>query len=160
MQPVLTGDLDTGTLALFVGFAAAEVVQQSLADQGFAGLRFSHGYVFQHLVGGGGPTVGELAPKLGVTQQAASKTVAELERLGYVERLADPGDARIRRVHLTRRGQEAVAAARRAREALEARLSGRGGKRRLEECRALLAELLDELGGAPAVRHREVRPPR
>ncbi|MGI5283113.1 MarR family winged helix-turn-helix transcriptional regulator [Nonomuraea polychroma] len=160
MQPVLTGDLDTGTLALFMGFAAAEVVQQSLADQGFAGLRFAHGYVFQHLVGGGGPTVGELAPKLGVTQQAASKAVAELERLGYVERLADPGDARIRRVHLTRRGQEAVAAARRAREALEARLAGRGGKRRLQECRALLAELLDELGGAPAVRHREVRPPR
>ncbi|RVX41007.1 DNA-binding MarR family transcriptional regulator [Nonomuraea polychroma] len=160
MQPVLTGDLDTGTLALFVGFAAAEVVQQSLADQGFAGLRFAHGYVFQHLVGGDGPTVGELAPKLGVTQQAASKAVAELERLGYVERHADPGDARIRRAHLTRRGQEAVAAARRAREALEARLAGRGGKRRLEECRALLAELLDELGGAPAVRHREVRPPR
>ncbi|MEV4284101.1 MarR family transcriptional regulator [Nonomuraea bangladeshensis] len=160
MQPVQPGDLDTGTLALFVGFAAASVVQESLAEQGFSGLRFAHGYVFQHLVGDVGPTVGDLAPKLGVTQQAASKTVAELERLGYVERLADPRDARIRRVHLTGRGREAVAIARRAREALESRLAERGGKRRLEECRALLADLLDELGGAPAVRHREVRPPR
>jgi DNA-binding MarR family transcriptional regulator len=160
MQPVLPGDLDTGTLALFVGFAAAAVVQESLEAQGFSGLRFSHGYVFQHLVGDTGPTVGDLAPKLGVTQQAASKTVAELERLGYVERLADPRDARIRHVHLTRRGHEAVAAARRAREALESRLAERGGKKRLEECRELLTELLDELGGTPAVRLRQVRPPR
>lgn len=159
MQPVLPSDLDTGTLALFVGFAAAAAVQEGLEGHGFSGLRFSHGYVFQHLVGDTRPTVGELASMLGVTQQAASKTVAELERLGYVERLADPRDARIRHVHLTRRGHGAVAAARRAREALESRLAERGGKKRLDACRELLAELLDELGGTPAVRLRQVRPP-
>ncbi|WP_158893686.1 MarR family winged helix-turn-helix transcriptional regulator [Amycolatopsis anabasis] len=159
MRPVEPRDLDTGTLALFVGFAAASGVQDELATRGFGDLRFSHGYVFQHLIGAH-PTVGELAALLGVTQQAASKTVAELERLGYIERLADPGDARIRRVHLTARGRAAVSAARRARATLERRLRRRGGEERLEECRTLLAELLDELGGTAAVRHREVRPPR
>ncbi|UBU10159.1 MarR family winged helix-turn-helix transcriptional regulator [Nonomuraea gerenzanensis] len=152
-------DLDLGTLALFVGSAAAAAVQEELAAQGFAGLRVSHGYVFQHLVEEG-RTIGELAGRMEVTQQAASKVVGELEGLGYVERVPDPRDARVRRVRLSRRGREAVAAARRARAAQEERLAELGGRARVEECRALLAELLGELGGAGAVRRREVRPPR
>jgi DNA-binding MarR family transcriptional regulator len=160
MELVDPRTLDTGTLALFVGSAAAALVQEDLAARGFSGLRVSHGYVFQHLIDDAGPTVGDLANRLDMTQQGASKAVTELERLGYVERLADPRDARIRHVHLTRRGRDAVAAARRARESLERRLRERGGEQRLAECRALLADLLDELGGTSAVHHRAVRPPR
>ncbi|MEE1941370.1 helix-turn-helix domain-containing protein [Streptomyces sp. TRM 70361] len=159
MQPVDPRELDTGTLALFLGFTAAARVADELAARGFAGLRFSHGYVFQHLVDAH-PTVGELAGKLDMTQQGASKTVAELERLGYVERVPDPADARIRRVGLTPRGRAAVEAARAARRALEERFGERSGTRRLAETRALLADLLEELGGTAAVRRREVRPPR
>lgn len=151
--------LDTGTLALFVGQAAAALVQEQLAGQGFADLRFSHGYVFQHLIDGE-PTVSELAAQLGMTQQGASKAVAELERLGYCERVADAADARIRRVRLTGRGREAVAAARRARADVDERLARRFGERRLAEHRYLLARLLDELGGTAAVQRRAVRPPR
>jgi hypothetical protein len=60
--------LDTGTLALFVGQAAAALVQGQLAALGFSDLRFSHGYLFQHPVDGE-PTVGERAAQLGMTQQ-------------------------------------------------------------------------------------------
>jgi DNA-binding MarR family transcriptional regulator len=157
--PLAPLDLDTGTLALFVGFAAADDVQNRLAAEGFGDLRFSHGYVFQHLVEAE-PTVGELAERLGMTQQGASKAVAELERLGYTERVPAPGDARVRLVRLTARGREAVAAARRARAALEERLRERCGADRLAEGRGLLAVLLDELGGTAGVRRRDVRPPR
>lgn len=159
MSSLEPGDLDTGTLALFVGFAAAALVQDAVAEDGFTGLRFSHGYVFQHLIEGS-PTVGELAEKLDMTQQGASKAVAELERLGYVERAADPRDARIRRIRLTGRGRAAVAAARRARRSVEERLERRCGAERLAASRAVLVELLDELGGTAAARRREVRPPR
>ncbi|WP_413254554.1 hypothetical protein [Streptomyces europaeiscabiei] len=62
-----------------------------------------------------------------MTQRGASKAVAELERLGYTERLPDPHDARIRRVTLSHRGHEAVAAARHARAVLEERLRHRFG---------------------------------
>lgn len=48
-----------------------------------------------------------------MTQQAASKSVAELETLGYVERSTDEADARIRRVRLSERGREVVAFTRR-----------------------------------------------
>ncbi|MGW5875707.1 MarR family winged helix-turn-helix transcriptional regulator [Nocardiopsis terrae] len=152
-------DLDTGTLAHFVGAAAVSAVQDELAAQGFADLRVSHGYVFQRLLDAP-PTIGELAEKLGMTQQGASKAVDELERLGYTERLPDPRDARVRRVWLTPRGHEAIASARRAREALEERLRRRLGEESLATVRSLLTELLDELGGTEAVRRREVRPPR
>ncbi|MFK4227811.1 MarR family winged helix-turn-helix transcriptional regulator [Streptomyces sp. NPDC019890] len=149
--------LDTGTLALFVGQAAAALVQEQLVDQGFGDLRFSHGYVFQHLIDDE-PTVGELATQLAMTQQGASKAVAELERLGYCERTPDAADARIRRVRLTDRGQDAVVAARHARTALDQRLADRFGKQHLAEHRDLLARLLDELGGTAAVERRAVRP--
>src|SRR5690348_10365393 len=142
--------LDTGTLALFVGQAAAALVQEQLAAQGFGDLRFSHGYVFQHLIDGE-PTVGELATRLAMTQQGASKAVAELERLGYCERATDAADARIRRVRLTDRGHEAVDAARHARTTLDQRLACGFGQQHLAELRDLLARLLDELGGTAAV---------
>lgn len=151
--------LDTGTLALFAGFAASGHIQEQLAARGHGALRFSHGYVFQHLVDAE-PTVGELAAELEMTQQGASKAVAELERLGYTERTPDPRDARVRRVRLTNRGREAVAAARQARAELDRRLGERFGAERLAEHRALLAELLQELGGTAAVRGRRIVPPR
>ncbi|WP_304454929.1 MarR family winged helix-turn-helix transcriptional regulator [Nocardiopsis sp. YSL2] len=157
--PVDPDDLDTGTLALFVGSAAASSVQERIAADGFTGLRTSHGYLFQHLLGAA-PTIRDLAAALEMTQQGASKAVAELEALGYAERRPDPHDARVRRVALTPRGHEAVDAARRARTELEERLRECLGDRGLDTARALLRELLDELGGTEAVRRRRVRPPR
>ncbi len=153
----LPAELDIGSLALFVGLAAAERVRERLAGEGYADLRFSHGYVFQHLVEGE-PTISELAARLEMTQQGASKTVAELEGRGYVERFPDPSDARIRRVRLTGRGRAAVEAARRIRAAQEASLAEAHGAERLAGAHALLVELLEALGGAEAVRRRGVRP--
>ncbi|MGV9411672.1 MarR family winged helix-turn-helix transcriptional regulator [Nocardia sp. NPDC003693] len=150
--------LDTGTLALFAGQAAAARVQARLTEDGFGELRMSHGYLFQHLITGE-PTITELAAQLSMTQQGASKAVAELERLGYCERTPDPSDARVRRIRLTSRGHAAVAAARRARADLEARLAARFDDSRLTAQRAFLTELLAELGGIEAVERRAVLPP-
>ncbi|MFV2194728.1 MarR family winged helix-turn-helix transcriptional regulator [Nocardiopsis sp. LOL_012] len=158
-QPLEPDDLDTGTLALFVGSAAASSVQDALATHGFADLRTSHGYVFQHLVEAE-PTIGDLAEKLDMTPQGASKAVVELERLGYTERFPSPGDARVRRVRLTPRGRAAVEAARAARTETEERLRRRLGDDALHTLRSLLTDILDEFGAAAAVRRREVRPPR
>ncbi|MEU5539845.1 MarR family winged helix-turn-helix transcriptional regulator [Streptomyces sp. NPDC020362] len=157
--PLEPHDLDLGSLALFAGFAATTAVQADLASMGFGDLRMSHGYVFQHLIDAQ-PTVSDLAAKLDMTQQGASKAVAELERLGYTERVQDAHDARIRRVVLTRRGREAVSAARRARAHLEARLRDRFGAEAFDAARGLLADLLDELGGTAAIQRRDVRLPR
>ena len=89
--------LDLSLVSLFAGLALAEEVQRRLGAVGFEDLRFGHGFVFQHLVGGP-VTIGDLARAMDVTQQRASKATAELEALGYVARATDPGDARVRRV--------------------------------------------------------------
>src|SRR5687767_3972317 len=95
--------LDVGHLAMFVGLAVSEEVIAALKQQGHPRLRFSHGFVFQHLMAMP-PTVSGLARLLEVTQQSASKTVAELKRLGYVTLRADEKDGRAMRVVLSKKG--------------------------------------------------------
>lgn len=156
-------DLDLGTLALFVGNTLAEVSLAELRAQGHPHVRVSHGYVFQHLVERA-RTIGELAERLGVSQQAASKSVAELEGLGYVEREPDVEDARIHRVKLSKRGWAVIEAGRALRVKIARKLEARLGKARLEATRATLAEILETfdgaMSGAAAVRARRVRAPR
>lgn len=151
--------LDLGYLALFVGYGYAEEVEAKLSELGFGDLRFSHGFVFQHLIAGE-KTIGELAALLEVTQQGASKSVLELETMGYLERAQDPEDARVRRVKLSARGDAAVAAGRKIRAALEASIEAKLGAKQIKTARATLAKVLEELGGAEAVRARKVKPPR
>ncbi|MEV7691438.1 MarR family winged helix-turn-helix transcriptional regulator [Streptomyces bungoensis] len=115
--------------------------------------------MFQHLIDAQ-PTVSDLAARLEMTQQGASKAVAELERLGYVERVPSPHDARIRHVTLTRRGRQAVNAARQARERLEANLRRRCDATAFETARTVLVDLLHGLGGTAAIHRRDIRPPR
>lgn len=150
--------LDLGYLALFVGQRVNEQVLEDIHAAGFTGLRHAHGYVFQHLLGGP-RSISELAGLLEVTQQAASKTVAELESLGYVEK-TESEDARVRRVALSERGRAAVEKTRAVRAGLQQRFERQHGARAVAAARRLLAEVLTSLGGAEAVRTRRVRAPR
>jgi len=151
-------DLDLSLASLFAGWAMADEVQRRLAGDGLDDLRFADGVVFQHLVDG--PlTIGALADRLGVTQQAASKSVADLERRGYVARRPDPDDARARLVALTERGDAAIDGGRRHREAVAAELAARLGRRRVEGARRVLVDVVRDLGAETAVRGRRVRPP-
>jgi DNA-binding MarR family transcriptional regulator len=150
--------MDYPLAALFAGWAMADEIQRRIAADGLDDLRFADGVVFQHLV----PAplaVSALAQRMGVSQQAASKAVADLERRGYVARERDPGDARARLVGLTARGEAAIEAGRRHRAALEAELAERLGPRRVEAARRALAETVTALGAETAVRGRRVRPP-
>ncbi len=158
MPDVRPEDLDVATLALLAGAAATERLLDDVRRDGHPDLRAAHGYVFQHLIDRT-PTVGELAEALEVTQQAASKSVAELESLGYVARAPDPDDQRVRRVRLTERGRAAVAAGRTARARLEERLAEAVSDDARSAARTALGALLDLSGGTDAVRSRRARPP-
>jgi DNA-binding MarR family transcriptional regulator len=149
--------LDLSYAALFTGWALAEEQQRRLAAEGFADVRFNDGFVFQHLIEG---PIGAaaLAERMGVTQQAASKAVADLERRGYVQR-AETGDGRARPAELSARGRAVVEAGRRHRAEIERGLAERHGPERVEAARALLLDVLDTTGAATAVRGRRVRGP-
>lgn len=139
---------------MFVGLRVNELVSEHLEESGFSGLRNSHGYIFQHLLAGP-VAVTERARALGVSQQAASKSVAELRELGYLEEAA-ASDARVRLVALSQRGHAAIAATRAFRKKLDRNMHRRYGDE-LARVRAVLASVLEDFGGAEAVRTRTLR---
>jgi DNA-binding MarR family transcriptional regulator len=113
----ITPEEDLTLLFAALDAAARVEITRRIAAAGYPDLRPAHGYVFQHLVLG--PTrVTDLARKLGMTAQGASKLAADLERRGYVARRADAADQRVRWVELTERGWAAVEAGRAARAAV------------------------------------------
>lgn len=63
-------------------------------------------------------------------------------------------------VQLAARGRAVIQAARAARSAQEAKLQRAHGAAALASCKALLAGILEDLGGADAVCARRVRPPK
>ena len=152
-------EADLSLASLFAGWALADELQRRLAADGLGDVRFADGLLFQHLVAGP-QTIGTLADRLEVTQQAVSKSVADLERRGYVTRTPDPDDGRARRVALTDRGDAAIAGGRRHRAAIDAELAERLGPRRVEGARRVLIDVVRDLGADAAVRGRRVRPPR
>ncbi len=151
-------DADISLAALFAGWGLADELQRRLAADGYDDARFADGVLFQHLVDEP-RTIGVLAERLGVTQQAASKSVADLERRGYVRRVPVPDDARARQVELTERGQHVIDTARRHRAQLAAELSASLGTRRVESARKLLLDVISHLDAETPIRTRRVRPP-
>jgi DNA-binding MarR family transcriptional regulator len=150
---------DVTLLALFAGWAAADQIGQRLGERGFDGVRFSDGLILQHLVGAE-RTVGELAQRMEVTQQAASKAVADLQRRGWVELSVDPDDRRSRLVGLSERGRSAVAAGRVERAELVADLLRECGPVDMDAARRVLSTMINRHGGDVAIRSRRVLPPR
>jgi DNA-binding MarR family transcriptional regulator len=72
---------------------------------GHPDARPAHGFALQ-AIGPDGTTVSELGRRLGVSKQAAAKTVAALERLEYVSLAPAPADARARLARRTSRGED------------------------------------------------------
>lgn len=85
----------------------------------------------------------EVAQRNGLSRQAVNDLLGELERNGYVERRADPADARARLVTLTDRGDRLLRAAHRASTDIEAAWAERVGEERFAALRATLAEMVE-----------------
>lgn len=91
-------------LLLFAGFRSIiDELHHELAEHGHPDVRPAYGFALQ-AVGRDGATASEIGRRLGVSKQAAGKTVEKLEGLGYVERVDDPQDGRRKLVRLTVRG--------------------------------------------------------
>jgi len=156
--------LGIGYLGLFLGQRMNEIIIAQSRRGGFPGMRESYGYVIEHLVGKDERVVrtgSELARRMRVSQQAASKAVAELVRLGVVCHVQPPdgADRRAKLLKLTDIGQHGVTEARRARERLERQLEKKLGTARYASIRAALRECLGLMGGVERIRNRQIRPP-
>jgi DNA-binding MarR family transcriptional regulator len=148
---------DVQLLLTAAAAGSSDAVVRHLVAAGFADLRPSHGFVFQHLVLGPQP-IGELAARLGMTSQGASKAVIDLERLGYVRREAASDDRRAHLVVLTARGHAAIQAGRAARATFTADVERLLGAEDMQRFMTALRLVAEQSGGLAALSARRLRP--
>ena len=151
----LADDLVLLVQACHAGFS--QRVLDEVRRRAGGAVRFGDGYVFQHLIAGG-RRVTELAELLGVSQQAASKQVADMEARGLVRRMPDPTDRRAKLVMLADVGQGAVEAARAVRSELGDDVEELIGPDALADLKARLATIAAALGADRELLGRRLRP--
>lgn len=120
--------------------AVIDALHAELASRGHPDARPIHGFALQ-AIGTDGATVSELGRRLGVSKQAATKTAANLEQLGYIRRAPDPRDARAIRLRRTSHGDEMLALSAEIFEQLRDRWAAEIGTSRLRALEDDLAVL-------------------
>jgi DNA-binding MarR family transcriptional regulator len=104
----------------------------------------SHTSLFPHIALEG-TRITELAERLGVSKQAVSQLVDDLEALDVLTRVPDPEDARAKRVVFTERGRAGLLEGLAVLRALEEELQARVGVKAMAALRTTLLAIQDEL---------------
>ena len=133
-----------GLLLRLVYQQYSQAIEDALGQAGFADIRPAAANVFP-FVGSDGITVSRLAELARVRKQTMAQAVDQLERTGYVERRANPGDRRSRLVFLTERGASVPPVTHAAAERVEQHWAELITPPQLEALRASLLHLLTEL---------------
>jgi DNA-binding MarR family transcriptional regulator len=157
-EQIELNDLDAAYLGGFLNLRMNELVMQAAEKAGFSDVRESHGYVLQHFIDSD-RGITELARRMKVSQQAASKAVSELIGIGLLEK-APSSDRRSRRVRLSDRGWQFVRITRQTRKRLVKKLLRKVDLESYEQTRNTLILCLQELGNVERILARRVRAPR
>jgi DNA-binding MarR family transcriptional regulator len=120
-------------------------VAADLASAGFTDLRPAHLTVFQQL-DAEGSRLTDLAARAHMTKQSMGALVDDLERWGYVVRIPDAVDGRVKIVRRTERGWAVERAARASVAAFEADWTARVGAERMQQFRRVLEEFAEAPG--------------
>lgn len=130
---------------LLLGFRSLiDDLHAELARQGHPDARPMHGFVFQ-AIGRDGTTAAELGRRLGVSKQAAGKTIDSLQQLGYVRREPDSRDQRQKIIVLTDHGVDALVKSAAIFDDLRARWAEILGRERLQALEADLRAVTGDL---------------
>jgi DNA-binding MarR family transcriptional regulator len=129
-------------LAQLKSFAVKEMFGR-MADAGFDDVREGHGCVFGFIDLEHGSRLTDLADRSRLTKQAVGEAVAELEQLGYVERVPDPEDGRAKIIKLTPRGEDACLTGRRLFAEIEREWAERYGEERVAAFRQCAEEIAE-----------------
>ncbi|GAA5072178.1 MarR family winged helix-turn-helix transcriptional regulator [Nocardia iowensis] len=134
------GELNVGLLMYIAHRSMEERIFAELGAAGFDDITVAQGRVAQR-IGPDGTRLTELAEQAQITKQTAGFLVDQLERAGYVERVADPSDGRARLVRLSARGKKVATFSNSIADRIEAEWATHLGARRMRELRAALTAL-------------------
>jgi DNA-binding MarR family transcriptional regulator len=128
-------------LLLFIPYRSLEDrVFAALAAAGFDDITSAQARVFQR-IGPRGSRLTELAQAAQMTKQAAGFLVGQLERAGYVERVADPSDGRARLIRITPRGTQTIQISAAVIADIEAEWTDHVGRENIDQLRQTLSAL-------------------
>src|SRR5258707_3534567 len=112
ISPVVDGNEESSLLGLRIAFHIHDVsrMRRSAYDQVMKplGVTRAQWWVLAHLSRHDGMMQTELADVLDVGKASLGTLIERLEAGGWIERRADPGDKRAKRVYLARSGQQLV----------------------------------------------------
>lgn len=106
-----------------------------------SGIKATQQGLLYQIQASGEPTMGEIASAMIMDLSALGHTLKPLIRDGYVETVADKDDRRIRRVRLTKAGEEKLAEAMKLWKVAQERLEDRIGAEKAEKMRTALDEI-------------------
>jgi len=132
-----------GDVAPILGAASRAMIAAMMARlsaRGFEGMTPAFAGLIP-LLDANGARPGALAQRSGVTKQAMSQLIHELEIRGYVEQVPDPADTRAKLVRLSKRGVALRQACFLARKEIQALATETLGKVRLAGLQQDLARL-------------------
>jgi DNA-binding MarR family transcriptional regulator len=134
-----------GALLSIPSFDLSAQVHQRLHSRGFKEVTDSNSTIMK-LLGPEGDRITELARKAGMTKQSMGYLVDQLGEAGYVERVADPRDARAVIIRRTKKGWAYNRAAAEEVAKLQEEWTRLLGPAKMKELKSLLAELVAKLG--------------
>jgi len=120
--------------------AMSGTMMAKVASRGFNGMTPAFASLMP-LLDATGARPSTLAQRAGITKQAMSQLVRELEARGYVEQAPDSTDTRAKIVRLTKRGAALHAACAEVRQELHSIAIAKLGKSRVSRLRRDLMEL-------------------
>lgn len=120
--------------------ALAEALHEALPEAGFGDIRPTHCQVLRGIEPGGSRLT-DLAASARMTKQSMGALVDHLEAAGYVERIQDGADARVKAIFLTPRGRQAGQAIAEIGARIETEWAEKIGRKRLEQLREALAAI-------------------
>ncbi len=129
--------------------AHAAAVVARLAQRGYVDFPFASASLLW-LLDEGGTRSTTLAQRAGVTKQAMSQQVKQMELQGYLEQVPDLGDTRAKVVRMTPRGEAVKAACAEVREELNQAIAMRVGKEKAREMEAHLDATTEALADIAA----------
>lgn len=114
-----------------------------LEQAGYHGLTLLQAEVISH-IDTNGTRVVNIARKMGVTKQSSGEVVQQLEKLGYVERVTDPQDARAMVIQFTSLGEELLVKTDTVKKELEQECISSLGKFNFKAFKKSLENIIDD----------------
>lgn len=141
-----TGTVPLARLFLSAAGILVDRLHDELASRGWEDVRHSWGFVMGRL-NAGPASVNDIATFLGVSKQAASKTVEHMQANGLVRLSPHPEDGRQKMVEMSARGEQFLRDVEAIYREVEFSWAERMGQGELERMRERLTAFLTEMNG-------------